>query len=72
LADEYKQSVPREIKVADVPQVVQKNLQKQSEVGTKTPLASNKPKAESTQSNGKNNSGSKTVPPVNNHSSAVP
>lgn len=72
LAKEYQQSVPREIKVADIPPVIQKSLQKQSDVTTKTPSASTKPKVGSTPSNGENKSTSKTASTTNNPNPAVP
>jgi LCP family protein required for cell wall assembly len=76
LAIEYQQSVPREIKTADVPPVIQKSLAKDSKVVTKTPLASNKPKVEITQSNEDTLPGSTTIPTTipttTNHNPAIP
>lgn len=71
LANEYKQSVPKEIKVKDVPSVVQKSLPKQSVGTTKATLNSNKPKAEDIQTNGKNNSETKTSSTVAGHNPTI-
>jgi cell envelope-related function transcriptional attenuator common domain len=67
LANEYKQSIPQEIKVAVVPPPVQTSVQKQSAANTKTSSDPNKPKTEITQSNGKNNSAPKTASVTNNY-----
>lgn len=72
LANEYKQSVPKEIKVADVPPAVQKSLQKSSVAARKTPSETEKPKTENSQSNGKNNNNPKTATSVTNSQSSPP
>lgn len=72
LAREYKESIPREMKVVDIPPIIQKSLQKQSEAITKTPSPSSKPKADNTPPPGENNSVAKTAPPTDSHNAAVP
>ena len=54
LSNEYKQSIPKEIKIADVPPVIQTSVQKQSVATTKISSEPNKPRVETTQSIGKN------------------
>lgn len=71
LSNEYKQSIPKEIKVADVPQVVQTSAEKQSVATTKTSLEPNKAKTETTQQNEKNTSAPKTASVTGNTNPTV-
>ena len=66
LSNEYKQSIPKEIKVADVPPVVQTNVEKQPAATTKTSAEPSKPKTETTQQNDKSTVTPKTVPVTGN------
>lgn len=64
LASEYIQSVPREIKVANVPPVIKNSLQKSSEAARKNPLEAEKIK---TEPDGKFNTNPKTAAIANNN-----
>jgi anionic cell wall polymer biosynthesis LytR-Cps2A-Psr (LCP) family protein len=67
LANEYKQSIPRNINFASVPQTVQTTIPKQSLDTTKTSTEPNKPKTETPQQNRNNNLNQKTATVTNNH-----
>jgi polyisoprenyl-teichoic acid--peptidoglycan teichoic acid transferase len=71
LSYEYQQSIPKEIKIADVPPVVETNVEKQPVTTTKVSLEPNKSKAETTQVTGKNNSVPKTTSVTTNHNLTV-
>jgi cell envelope-related function transcriptional attenuator common domain len=73
LANEYRQSIPREIKVVEVPMAVQRPaaLEKQPVSTTNGSLESNNSKTESAKSSGKANSASKALPITNNSNPVV-
>lgn len=71
LAGEYKQSIPREIKVADVPPVIQKSLSNQSAGTVKAPLKPNSPKNETDHVVSKENTVNKTAPAAISDTRAV-
>lgn len=73
LANEYRQSIPREIKVVEVPTAAQKTTasEKQPVPTTNGSLESNNSKPESAKSSGKVNSASKSLPITNNSNPAV-